>query len=208
MDEFEKELAEFGHVKVPNKRCTARYRNEPSRVQGPPNLPVWCDLPAGHEGPHRHGTGHRSFIMDRAHLIEMVPLPEVCQECGTVWPCKEAQKLTKAISIGEARGRVLGMGDAAWIAESNILAPNTPWGQGAAYNAKKIADAIRQAAQGTCKENLKVAAQTDGVCEWEVLDNNRSYQPECEAVVQVWQAPKAPWQFCPYCGRPIKIKGE
>jgi len=79
----------------------------------------------------------------------------------------------KALTIGEARGRVMGMGDAAGIAESNILAPPTQWGKGAAYNAKKIADAIRQAAsqgedlvedvhamvngEATCKAGLQVA---------------------------------------------------
>jgi hypothetical protein len=42
--------------------------------------------------------------MDRAHLIEMVPLPEVCQSCGTVWPCKEAAQLTKALIWGRNSG--------------------------------------------------------------------------------------------------------
>lgn len=90
-------LEALGHIKVENGRCAARYRDAPHVVDGPRNLPVWCDLPAGHEGPHRHVTGHRSFVMDRESLIEMRPLPDICQKCGTRWPCKDAEAITAAI---------------------------------------------------------------------------------------------------------------
>lgn len=168
MDEFSKELEELGHVKVPHGRCTARYKMAPQNVDGPRGIPVWCDLPAGHEGPHRHVSGHRSFIMDRESLIEMVPLPEVCRECGTTWPCKEAEKLTKALAIGEARGLVLGMEEAAGIAENAakesqchaMLHPENTASRDRCFarsrEASGIAATIRQAAQGgDQKANLR-----------------------------------------------------
>ena len=167
MDEFTKELEELGHAKAPNGRCTARYRNEPQRVEGPRNLPVWCDLSAGHEGPHRHVTGHRSFIMDRESLIEMVPLPEVCKSCGTKWPCREAEMLTKAFTIGKARGRVLGMGEAAGIAENaakeaarhGMLHPVDSASRDRCFARSRAATAIDSAIR-------QAAAQPAEVCEY------------------------------------------
>lgn len=93
-------LGILGHIQVANKRCTARYKRVENPAPGPRGLPVWCDLPIGHEGPHRHVTGHRSFIMDRVHLIEMVPLPDICQKCGTRWPCKDAEAVLNSFTDG------------------------------------------------------------------------------------------------------------
>ncbi|QXE85993.1 hypothetical protein KP003_16760 [Geomonas nitrogeniifigens] len=96
-------LTTLGHVRVPNTRCQARYKETEQRVSGPRNPPVWCDLKAGHEGPHRHVSGHRSFIMDRKHLIEMKPLPDLCAKCGTVWPCQDVQTVLRALPIKEGK---------------------------------------------------------------------------------------------------------
>ncbi len=94
-------LAALGHVRVANKRCEARYKDSPSDVPGPRNPPVWCDLTTGHEGPHRHVSGHHWVTMDREHLIEMKPLPDVCQKCGTRWPCKDAETVINAFADSE-----------------------------------------------------------------------------------------------------------
>lgn len=93
-------LEALGHVNVPNTRCTARYKDAPAPapVSGPRNLPVWCDLQAGHEGPHKHVIGHHLTIMSREHLIEMKPLPDVCQKCGVKWPCKDAEAVINAFA--------------------------------------------------------------------------------------------------------------
>lgn len=88
-------LAALGHVRGVADRCTARYKDEP-HVPGPQNPPIRCDLRAGHEGPHQHATCYGWIIMDREHLIELVPLPDVCQGCGTRWPCSIAEKVIKA----------------------------------------------------------------------------------------------------------------
>lgn len=91
-------LSALGHVKVLNARCTARYKTVPVTIHGPRNIPIWCDLPAGHEGPHRHVSGHHMTTMDRDSLIEMVPLPDLCQKCGTRWPCKDAETVITAFA--------------------------------------------------------------------------------------------------------------
>jgi hypothetical protein len=91
-------LEALGHVKVANTRCQARYKYGLQSAPGPYNIPVWCDLEAGHEGLHKHCSGHRLVTMDREHLIEMIPLPDVCQKCGTRWPCQDAEKVLAAFA--------------------------------------------------------------------------------------------------------------
>lgn len=90
-------LAALGHVRGVADRCTARYKDQP-HVPRPQNPPIWCDLRAGHEGPHQHATCRGWVIMDREQLIEMRTLPEVCQGCGTKWPCSIAEKIIKAFA--------------------------------------------------------------------------------------------------------------
>ena len=205
MDEFTKELEELGHAKAPNGRCTARYRNEPQRVEGPRNLPVWCDLSAGHEGPHRHVTGHRSFIMDRESLIEMVPLPEVCKSCGTKWPCREAEMLTKAFTIGKVKGRVMGRNEAL----DGVFQINGPSRAIARLREKYAADAIRQAAAQPVDHIVEahaMVAQPTEVCE---------YAPEKEPFCIGYRSPCGytsfdvkDFKYCPVCGKPVKVRGE
>jgi hypothetical protein len=89
-------LAALGHVEVANQRCGARYKDGP-RVPGPQNPPVWCDLTAGHDGPHRHASGHHWVTMDRLDLIEVKPIPALCAKCGVRWPCADAEKVFNAL---------------------------------------------------------------------------------------------------------------
>lgn len=96
-----KALEALGHVKVPNTRCTARYKEHPNPAPGPRSIPVWCDLKAGHDGPHKHCTGHHMTVMSRESLIEMKPLPDICQKCGTRWPCKDAEAVLNAFANPE-----------------------------------------------------------------------------------------------------------
>jgi len=95
-------LTALGHVRVSNTRCTARYKDAENPAQGPKGIPIWCALPAGHEGPHRHVHGHHSSIMGREHLIEFKPLPDLCQKCGSRWPCKDAEAVISAFNGEES----------------------------------------------------------------------------------------------------------
>ncbi len=91
-------LEALGHVRMLNTRCPAKYKDAEHPISGPCNLPVWCDLTAGHEGPHKHVSGHRFIVMDRKSLIEMQPLPDVCTKCGSKWPCKDAETVIDAFA--------------------------------------------------------------------------------------------------------------
>lgn len=97
-------LEALGHVKVTNPRCQARYKDGPLTGPRPPDMPIWCGLPAGHGGPHLHENGHRFMVMDRENLIETKPLPDVCQKCGTRWPCKDAKMVINAFVTPEPCG--------------------------------------------------------------------------------------------------------
>lgn len=101
MDSATIALEALGHIRIKNERCTARYKNTPTTIYGPRNIPVWCDLKAGHDGPHKHVTGHCFTVMDRESLVEMVPLPDICQKCGTRWPCKDAERVIDAFAMSQ-----------------------------------------------------------------------------------------------------------
>jgi len=97
-----KALAALGHTRLANTRCTARYAEVPKeeRPPGPKNAPVWCCLPAGHEGPHKcsHGGMHMPFVMRAEQTVEGEPLPDTCAKCRTRWPCPDAAAVIDAFA--------------------------------------------------------------------------------------------------------------
>jgi hypothetical protein len=87
-------LSTLGHKRVKNPRCTARYKPPENPTGEQWWYPIWCDLTAGHEGPCKHASGHHIRVMNAAQ-IEHKPLADLCERCGTLWPCAEAEKVLK-----------------------------------------------------------------------------------------------------------------
>jgi hypothetical protein len=94
-------LSALGHRRVENTRCTARYKMPENKTPGPGARPVWCDLPAGHDGPHKHINGHHWQTLNDSQ-IEHVQLPALCEICQVLWPCAAAQKIETLPTPGKA----------------------------------------------------------------------------------------------------------
>jgi hypothetical protein len=97
-----------------------------------------------------------------------------------------------ALAIGEARGRVLGMEEAAKIVNTVKVCGCVRGPMGEMY-LKHAAKAISQA-----------AAQPAEVCEWKEAKNSDLHLTSCGYLFRVF-AEGAP---CPECGKPINVKGE
>lgn len=107
--DVEKVLAALGHVRVPNTRCLARVAEIPKELAppGPHNPPIWCCLPEGHDGKHRHNSGgmYPSIAFrDTDEVVMGDPLPDYCEKCRRIWPCDEAAAVTAALA---AQGQVV-----------------------------------------------------------------------------------------------------
>lgn len=107
--DVERLLAALGHVRVPNTRCLARVAKTPPQLRppGPHNPPIWCCLPAGHDGQHRHnGGGMYPSILFRAtdEVVMGDPLPDYCEKCRHIWPCEDAKAITAAIDATTQEG--------------------------------------------------------------------------------------------------------
>lgn len=93
-------LRALGHFPIPDGRCTAKVKPAPpsNRPPGPGNPPIWCSLPLGHEGPHRHSGGgaYPSVPFRASDEVEHREPFEVCNKCRLRWPCEDAQKVFAA----------------------------------------------------------------------------------------------------------------
>ena len=100
--DVERVLTALGHVRVPNTRCAARVAETPPELRppGPQNPPMWCCLPEGHDGQHRHNGGGMYPSTPFRNTDEVVmgdPLPDYCEKCRRVWPCDDAKAIIGAI---------------------------------------------------------------------------------------------------------------
>lgn len=105
--DVERVLIALGHVRVPNARCLARKAETPPELRppGPQNPPMWCCLPQGHDGQHRHNGGgmYPSIpFRDTDEIVMGNPLPDYCEKCNRVWPCDDAKAVTRALSCEKA----------------------------------------------------------------------------------------------------------
>lgn len=102
-------LAEaLGHKRTPNSRCLARVAETPPQLRppGPHNPPMWCCLPQGHDGQHRHNGGgmYPSIpFRDTDAAVMGDPLPDYCEKCRYIWPCPDVQAITAALSAQPAQ---------------------------------------------------------------------------------------------------------
>lgn len=102
-------LAEaLGHKRTPNSRCLARVPETPPQLRppGPHNPPMWCCVPQGHDGQHRHNGGgmHPSIpFRDTDKVVMGDPLPDYCEKCRYIWPCPDVQAITAALSAQPAQ---------------------------------------------------------------------------------------------------------
>ncbi len=90
-------LAALGHTQVPHRRCSA-IENEKRGVASfrPFMPPKVCSLRPGHEGPHMHVYGTRRAVMSKD--VTMRDMPDLCEKCGTRWPCNDAEKVITALN--------------------------------------------------------------------------------------------------------------
>lgn len=92
-----KSLILRGHTHKPNTRCTAKQVDVVlpiGRPPGPGNPPVFCCLPAGHEGPHKCNHGGMSIpYVIRGEVEFRDPGSGSCVECRTGWPCATVKEL-------------------------------------------------------------------------------------------------------------------
>jgi len=96
--------------------------------------------------------------------------------------------IDRPCAIGEARGRVLGMGEAVEIAEKRGAEMGS-------NQCRYAADDIRQAA----------AQPAEVCCEW---TRPKGWTGMYDTACGHLQDREDTFKFCPYCGRPIKVKGE
>lgn len=74
-------LVEAGHICEPFSRCPVAEVHR-TDVPGPPSPPVYCILPAGHEGAHRSNfNGPLIGPTEERHH------PDRCKKCREPWPC-------------------------------------------------------------------------------------------------------------------------
>ena len=161
-------------------------------------------------------------------------------ESVEVRPSPELREIADIFcAIGEARGRVLGMGEAERMVRkvvemSQSTLRQTETGQLISKLIGEIADAIRQvSAQATerpcddCEANLadcdrsvgarqgcaaQTAAQPAEMCEWAMIDDCNMlgcFETACDNVQYFSEGDVGHngYKFCPYCGKPIKVKG-
>lgn len=100
--DVERLLADLGHVRVPNTRCLARVAETPPQLRppGPQDPPIWCCLPEGHGGQHRHNGGgmYPSIpFRDTDEIVMGAQLPDYCEKCRHIWPCDDAKAITSAL---------------------------------------------------------------------------------------------------------------
>jgi hypothetical protein len=102
VDEFQEKLTlalsgERETTPAKPERCPAHVVHPKSLAPGPHNPPLWCCLPEGHDGQHRHDGGgmYPSIPFRETDEVSMAPATapdkevKVCnRDCDCVGPCK------------------------------------------------------------------------------------------------------------------------
>lgn len=100
-------LHRIGHIHLPDARCRARVKATPRHLlpPGAAEVPIFCCLKDGHEGPHRfnHGGMHSSIPFRDTYEVEYrEPSCGTCAKCGEAWPCDTAKVIHGLAAAPEA----------------------------------------------------------------------------------------------------------
>lgn len=77
------------HPRVKSSRCRYRTAVDPNPPPGPPDMPRWCVLSAGHP-ENKHISNAGGFLRGAVLGPE---LRDQCSTCHTAWPCKYGEIL-------------------------------------------------------------------------------------------------------------------
>ena len=123
--------------------------------------------------------------------------------------------ISRSELINKIRGIVPGSQDVDFIVRLIENQPTT-------YNIDKVVEEIEKANQGCCNycgcdlysddviEIVKQSVISDDVCEWKYNDTEYYWESSCDHLhIFMSDGPKEnEYDFCPYCGKKIKIVGD